>query len=338
MNAPKVSVLTALYNHERFLRERFRSIQEQTFTDWEWILVDDCSPDGSYALACELAKNDLRIRVERNTENLGAMATVQRAFSLSCGVIIYSCASDDSNTPTYLKEAVQAFDKHPNLGIFSSGSAYLDEKNRTWNGIRRPADGYFKGIDFIEDMLTTASTILNGPSTAFRRTVYEKAGGHCPNPEIKLNGFEDGYLYLRLCLFGDVLRLPKRLSYYRQHSNNLSKIAFQQPDAQRECYIRFKALDLFYEMADTHLIALPVSKEDAYQAAADFIWVALVRCLKRMGHLDYASEVEAEIKRYIPGFVPSKFAVRRLQEIKALLRKQAYTLHYVLTRRELRRS
>jgi hypothetical protein len=186
-------------------------------------------------------------------------------------------------------------------------------------------------VEFIEMMLRSGQTILNGPSAAFRRSVYKKVGGHAPAPSIKLNGFEDGYLYLRLCLFGDVLRFPERLAYYRQHSNNLSKIAFKQPDAKRERYIRFKALDLFYEMAESNSIAVPVSKVDAYQAAADFIWFALARRLKRMGRLEYANEVELEIKRYIPGFVASKLAEGRLPEFKALLLKQAQTVHRVFT-------
>ena len=333
----KVSILTPLYNHVDYLEERFRSIQEQTFDDWEWIIVDDCSPDGSFELASRLAEGDARIRILKNEVNSGVMVTLQRAFAESKGEIIYSCASDDSTAPNYLEVAVQSFDANPSLGLFSSGSAYLDERNRTWTGIRTPASGYFSGEDFIRQMLTSGQTLLNAPSTAFRRSVYEQAGGDNPFPGMKLDGVEDGFLYLRLSLFGDVLRVPDRLAYYRLHDANLSKIAFQKPNAKRECYIRFKALDLFYEMAGKGSIPVPVSKVDAYQVAADFIWTALVLRLRKAKFLDYAQEVEQEIYKYIPEYQPSSLAPTSITD-QALgqLHRWLYDGYRVLTRRSLR--
>jgi len=336
-NKLKVSILTPLYNHEVYLQERFRSIQEQTYEDWEWIIVDDCSTDGSFELAIRLAEGDSRIRVLRNLVNSGGMATAQRAFDESVGEIIYSCASDDSVTSNYLEEAVKAFHLNPDVGLFSSGSAYLDHENRTWTGLRKPVSGYFTGAEFLRLMLASGHTLLNAPSRSFRRSVYIKAGGHCPVPGVKLNGFEDGFLYMRLALFGDVLRVSQRLAYYRLHDSNLSKVAFQQPNAERECFIRFKALDLFFEMATEHSIAVSVTKTEAYQAAADFIWRVLVLRLRKANAFEYAAEVEEEIYKYIPGYVPSVCGGMCLfTQALGQFRQWMHDGHRLLTRRPLR--
>src|SRR4051812_39965043 len=90
---PKVSVIIPSYNHASFLREAMQAVLDQTYEDWELIVVDDCSPDDSYELA--QAYRDPRIRVYRNEVNLHTYPTQSRGLDLANGECVAILSSDD---------------------------------------------------------------------------------------------------------------------------------------------------------------------------------------------------------------------------------------------------
>lgn len=92
----KVSVITPLYNSVDYIAKTIRSVQSQTFQDWEMIIVDDCSSDGSYQRALELAKGDNRIKVVRLSENSGPAVARNKAIKMAVGKYIAFLDSDDS--------------------------------------------------------------------------------------------------------------------------------------------------------------------------------------------------------------------------------------------------
>ncbi|WP_313264657.1 glycosyltransferase family 2 protein [Sphingobacterium sp.] len=91
----KVSIVTPVYNAERFIHETAKSVMGQTYKDWEWILVDDCSSDSSWEILKELASNDPRIRVYKNNENLRSGKTRNFAIGAATGRFIAFLDSDD---------------------------------------------------------------------------------------------------------------------------------------------------------------------------------------------------------------------------------------------------
>ena len=105
-----VSVITPAYNAERFLLETVKSVQSQTFVDWEMIIVDDCSEDGTYALAKSLAEEDSRIRVLRNNINLGVALTRNTAIDVATGKYIAFLDADDLWLPEKLEEQISFMD------------------------------------------------------------------------------------------------------------------------------------------------------------------------------------------------------------------------------------
>lgn len=92
---PKVSVIVPVYNVEKYIGRCIESIQEQTLTDWELILVDDCSPDNSIDIIQEYANKDSRIIVKRHEVNLGPMTARRWGDELACGDYITYCDGDD---------------------------------------------------------------------------------------------------------------------------------------------------------------------------------------------------------------------------------------------------
>lgn len=103
----KVSVITPAYNTAQYLSETIQSVQAQLYTDWEMIIVDDCSTDNTYEIANEAANKDKRIRVLRNEINLHVAATRNRALDVANGEYIAFLDSDDLWLPAKLEKQLR---------------------------------------------------------------------------------------------------------------------------------------------------------------------------------------------------------------------------------------
>ena len=92
---PLVSVIMPAYNAALFIEEAIASVRAQTVTDWELFVIDDCSTDDTYKIACEIAMLDARITVLKNEENVGVAKTRNRGIDLSNGKFVAFLDSDD---------------------------------------------------------------------------------------------------------------------------------------------------------------------------------------------------------------------------------------------------
>lgn len=107
MHAPVISISMPAYNVEKFISEAIESILAQTFTDWELIIVDDCSKDKTLAIASEYAAKDSRIRIIKRKENSGSARLPRFDGILSaCGEYICAIDSDDAIEPEYLQKMI----------------------------------------------------------------------------------------------------------------------------------------------------------------------------------------------------------------------------------------
>lgn len=189
---PKVSILVPVYNAETFITVAIRSLLAQSWLNIEIIAVDDCSPDRSYEILQQLAKDDSRLKVFKNKENLGAYGTRNRALSLAKGDFITVHDSDDWSHPQMLEIQLGAMMSNPRLKLTCSMMARvypdmrfilrpqrnnLDYVHRSypsvlirakdlkalgeWDGVSANADDEFVqrarmlwGEDSVEDILT----------------------------------------------------------------------------------------------------------------------------------------------------------------------------------------
>lgn len=92
---PLISIITACYNSRRYLSDTIGSVLSQSYANWEMLIQDDCSTDGSFELAQEFSRKDPRIKVERNQINLGAAVTRNNAIRRSKGEYLAFLDSDD---------------------------------------------------------------------------------------------------------------------------------------------------------------------------------------------------------------------------------------------------
>jgi glycosyltransferase involved in cell wall biosynthesis len=121
---PKVSVLMPVYNGELYLREAIDSILNQTFSDFELIIIDDCSKDGSV----ELIKTytDSRIRFVANPVNQGLRFILNQGNRLARAEYIARMDCDDISLPERLAKQVAYLDRHPEVAIVGAQSVYID--------------------------------------------------------------------------------------------------------------------------------------------------------------------------------------------------------------------
>jgi len=126
---PPVSVLTPVYNGERYLAECIQSVLDQTYENWEYVIVDNCSADATPRIAADFARRDARIRVQRNPGVLGMPDnwnhTVRQmgAQAKYCKVV----HADDWLFPECIEKMVALAEAHPGIGIVG---AYIQEGNR----------------------------------------------------------------------------------------------------------------------------------------------------------------------------------------------------------------
>lgn len=127
MDIPLISVITPIYNSEKFLKTAIVSVQNQTYSNWELILVDDASTDGSGKIAEQFYNDDTRIIYEKFPENRGPAVSRNRAIELAKGEYIAFLDSDDFWSPNKLEIQVD-FMQRKNCDVSFSSYVLVDEE------------------------------------------------------------------------------------------------------------------------------------------------------------------------------------------------------------------
>lgn len=123
-----VSIITPNYNCARFIAQTIESVVSQTYSQWEMLIIDDCSTDGSYEIALAYAAKDNRIKVIRNEKNSGAAVSRNKALELAQGEFIAFLDSDDLWMPDKLEKQI-AFMRKNNCDFSFTEYEHIDEEN-----------------------------------------------------------------------------------------------------------------------------------------------------------------------------------------------------------------
>ena len=134
-----VSIITPVYKCEEMVGRTIQSVLAQTFSDWEMILVDDCSPDNAAAVVLSYAEKDDRIRYHKLEENSGAAVTRNTAMQMARGQYIAFLDSDDLWVPEKLEKQIN-FMKKTGAGFTYTDYAYIDRNDNITRARIRCAD------------------------------------------------------------------------------------------------------------------------------------------------------------------------------------------------------
>lgn len=124
--AKKVSVVMPVYNAQRFIKDAIDSVLNQSYTDFEFIIVDDCSTDNSYEIMSEYAKNDSRVKVYKNEQNKGVSYTRNVGVCKAKGEYVALIDSDDMWECNKLEKQINVFKTQPETDICFTASSFID--------------------------------------------------------------------------------------------------------------------------------------------------------------------------------------------------------------------
>lgn len=224
-NKPIVSVIVPCYNLGKFLPEALNSLIEQTFSDWECVIVDDGSTDNTKSIALEYVRKDSRF-IYYYKENEGVCIAKNFAISKSKGKYILPLDSDDLIEPEYIEEAVSILDNNSDIRLVYCDGIFFGEKS-----------GLIDNADYSFELLLYSNLIHN--SALFYKKDFDDTGGY--SLEMK-DGLEDWEFWINL-LKGEkkTFKIPKPYLRYRIRSVSRSKGLSK--DLKMRVY--FRHLDLY---------------------------------------------------------------------------------------------
>lgn len=214
---PKVSVCIPTYNRAHYIGKTIQSILNQTFSDFELVIVDNASADNTEEVVRNFIEKDNRLRYYKNAENIGLFPNFNRAIELARGDYIAIFHDDDLYHRTILEKEVALLDAHNNIGFVDTGAYEIDEGGNKIGTLLYERQTITSGIDFILNTLKASFCPINCPSVMVRRECYEKAGYFTDNfPSA------DYDMWLRICEFFDVGTIHELLYFSRRHTESAS--------------------------------------------------------------------------------------------------------------------
>jgi len=213
---PKVSICLPVYNGERFLAQAIESVLGQTFRDFEVLIADDRSTDGSYAIAQRFAQRDPRVHAWSNRTNLGLFANYNSCIQRAQGEYIKLFAQDDLLEPDALQWLVKALESNPQVKLVSCGRRWIGPDNQQLQVVCPfPETRVIAGTDVIRYNLMQLGNWVGEPSTTmFRRA--DAGDGF----DTRFHHYGDIEYWFRIVESGDYLYLDDVLCSFRRHSGS----------------------------------------------------------------------------------------------------------------------
>ncbi len=229
--APLVSVIVPNYNHAKYLHKRINSILNQTFQDFELIILDDKSQDESRDIISQFALQDNRIRTYFNEVNSGSpFKQWNKGVQLTRGEYIWIAESDDYAEEDFLSTLLPVLQAHKKVGVAYCQSWIVDEEDSVmgnmeyWTKDLNP-DRWEKnyvnyGIDECTNYLVKKPTIPNASAVLFKKQTYYKAG--MADENYVMCG--DWLMWIKMLLNADIYFVAQSLNYFRLHPQTTRNI------------------------------------------------------------------------------------------------------------------
>lgn len=218
---PRVSVIVPNYNHAPYLRQRLDSIFNQTFQDFEVIILDDCSTDNSLEVLEECRPHPKVTHFVVNEANSGStFKQWQKGVQLAKGEFVWIAESDDWCEPTFLQELMGGLAASSSTVMAYCATTVVGPNDRIlrYGGVGQKLQQVFDGKEFVSRYLTRSNSIVNVSMMVFRRSAYL----NIPTNLNELLFCGDWLRYMHMALQGDVFQSGKHLSYFRKHSADVT--------------------------------------------------------------------------------------------------------------------
>jgi glycosyltransferase involved in cell wall biosynthesis len=204
MNTPQISVLMSVYNGELFLRESIESILGQTFGDYEFIIINDGSTDGTKEILDKFSATDTRIKVI-NQKNRGQASSFNKHYKYARAGYIAIMDSDDISLPTRFEKQIKFLENHPEIGILGTWIELINEEGHVTGKWCTPV---LPGL--VKWGLTYSASIAHA-TVLMRRTIFSQLKGYNERTPYAA----DYDLWIRAVNLTKAANLPEVLYKYR---------------------------------------------------------------------------------------------------------------------------
>lgn len=202
----KISVVLPVYKGADYLAQSIQSVIDQTFTDWELIIVDDRSPDDSFAIAQKFAAQDKRIKAYQNEVNLKLPGNLNAGFAKAKGEYFTWTSHDNAYLPHAFEVMSAYLDTHADVGLVYADMDNMAADGKVTKGILRPRP---------EDILYKNCV---GAAFMYRARVAQKVGAYDTHTFLA----EDYQYWLRISRHAALAYIPETLYNYRRHAQSLT--------------------------------------------------------------------------------------------------------------------
>lgn len=245
---PLVSVILPNYNHSKYLPYRIDTILSQTFTDFELIILDDCSTDNSRQIINSYEGHPRISKIVFNETNSGStFLQWEKGIQLSSGKYIWLAESDDYSDPNFLKVLIERLESDSTNGLAFCASNITDENNNvsSKNYVYGPEVNEFLSKDFVingqqfcEKYLFFGCLLVNASAVVFKKELYLNINQDFKT--YKVSG--DWRMWVEICYQTNVVYVNQSLNYFRFHTNNVrtNKASIMNGEAIRNYIAAFK--------------------------------------------------------------------------------------------------
>jgi len=301
---PKISVLMSCYNHDKFVGEAINSVLNQSFKDFELLIIDDNSTDKTYDIVNSF--KDSRIKAFRNEKNFGMVFNTNSLIKKSNGKYIAPINSDDSWLPEKLQKQLDFLENNENYGACFTLANIIDEDNKI---IKNNIQDSFKYHELDRFGFLNYFFFYNNPlpypSVLIRKNILEKTGFFNPAYIILL----DIEMWIRICFAGfEIKILNENLTNFRilKDGGNLSgknyKTIIRNSIELKEIYKSYQTIKNYAEFIkifpEYNKIAIANKNLAGYYYLIDF-------CYKKY-FIENSKPSQKNIKNFIIGFIHQK--------------------------------
>jgi glycosyltransferase involved in cell wall biosynthesis len=251
---PLVSILVPAYNVQNYISATIDSVINQTFQDWEMIVLDDCSSDSTYEIACAWQAKDSRVKVFKNEHNLGMLENWNKGIDLCHSLYFVKLDSDDLWYPTMLEKALEVLKRNNEVGLVFSRFEDINENGAvTKNAASLPEFARNKAFSCV-------SLVKQGPSkmlayyimlqglSVMRREVFDKIGKYRFLLTKETQSATDTEFYFRIGAEYKIHCIDEVLYQYRVHPGSISVQQLRSFIAEKKNYeVKYCIIEHYYQ-------------------------------------------------------------------------------------------
>ena len=219
MRNPLVSVIVPNYNHARYLKQRLDTVFNQTYQNFEVIILDDKSTDNSLEVINQYKDNPHLSQIVVNEQNSGSpFKQWDKGIKLAKGELVWIAESDDYNELTFLEELITEWGKHKNVVVAFSQYVMCDENNKILTKSKKGKTHCFNGVRYVRKRMARCCEVRNASGALFLKSQVSNISKRY----LTYKNTGDYQFWSEMIACGNVLRLRKNLTYWRQCTTSVT--------------------------------------------------------------------------------------------------------------------